>query len=139
VGVTISASLLPPAVNSGIVVAAHFFAAQKNLPQTTIYASISMTLTISNIILIWISSMFMFRMKEVLPIKKSIFWSDLGIARKFYQKKALIQLNKVNSSDGNRTLVKRTKDPMMLEEDCAATITADEDEAIEVDMEESCP
>jgi hypothetical protein len=32
-GVTISASLLPPAVNSGIVVAAHFFAAQKNLPQ----------------------------------------------------------------------------------------------------------
>ena len=85
VGVTISASLLPPAVNSGIVaMAAHFFAAQKNLPQTTmVYASVSMEcLTISNIILIWISSMFMFCMKEVLPIKKSIFWSDLGIARK---------------------------------------------------------
>ena len=44
----------------------------------------------------------------------------------------------MNSSDATRTLVKRTKDPMMLEEDCAATITADEDEAIEVDIE-SCP
>jgi hypothetical protein len=54
-------------------------------------------------------------MKEVLPIKKSIFWSDLGIARKFYQKKAHVQLNKVSSSGATRTtLVKRTKDPMML-------------------------
>lgn len=82
--------------------------------------------------------MFMFRMKEVLPIKKSIFWSDLGIARKLYQKRALIQLYTVNSSDGTRTLMERTIDPMS-EEECAATITATEDdEAIEVDIE-SCP
>lgn len=51
-------------------------------------SSVSMSLTISDIKLIWISSMFMFCMKEVLPIKKSIFWSDpLGIARKLYQPK----------------------------------------------------
>lgn len=32
----------------------------------------------------------MFRMKEVLPIKKNPFWSDLGIARKIYQGKAVL-------------------------------------------------
>jgi len=34
---------------------------------------------------------FRFRMKEVLPIEKSIFWSDLGIARKVYQRRAVLQ------------------------------------------------
>ena len=35
---------------------------------------ISLLLTLANIILIWVASMFMFRMKEVLPIDKKVFW-----------------------------------------------------------------
>ena len=35
--------------------------------------------------------MLMFRLKEVLPIEKKIFWSDLGIARKIYQVCVLVQ------------------------------------------------
>jgi hypothetical protein len=50
----------------------------------------SLGLTLVNIAMIWISSMIMFRLKEVLPIEKTVFWSDLGIARKIYQGKALL-------------------------------------------------
>ena len=50
----------------------------------------SLFVTLANILLIWISGMFMFRMKEVLPIKKKIFWEDLAIARKIYQKRAVM-------------------------------------------------
>ncbi len=35
---------------------------------------VSLLLTLANIILIWAASMFMFRMKEVLPIDKKVFW-----------------------------------------------------------------
>lgn len=34
--------------------------------------------------------MLMFRMKEVLPIEKKVFWSDLGIAQKVYKGKAVL-------------------------------------------------
>lgn len=34
--------------------------------------------------------MLMFRLKEVLPIQKKVFWSDLGIARKIYRGKAVL-------------------------------------------------
>jgi hypothetical protein len=34
--------------------------------------------------------MVMFRMKEVLPIKKKVFWEDITIARKIYQKRAVM-------------------------------------------------
>ena len=30
-------------------------------------------------------------MKEVLPIQKNVFWTDLGVARKVYQKRAVLQ------------------------------------------------
>ena len=43
--------------------------------------------------------MLMFRMKEVLPIKKNIFWDDLSIARKVYQSHALIRIDNVQESD----------------------------------------
>jgi hypothetical protein len=32
----------------------------------------------------------MFQLKEVLPIEKKVFWSDLGIARKIYKGKAIL-------------------------------------------------
>jgi hypothetical protein len=51
----------------------------------------SLFVTLSNIVLIALSSMFMFRMKEVLPIEKKVFWTDLGTARKIYQRRALIK------------------------------------------------
>jgi hypothetical protein len=50
----------------------------------------SLFVTLANILLIWISGMLMFRMKEVLPIKKKIFWEDITIARKIYQKRAVM-------------------------------------------------
>jgi hypothetical protein len=56
---------------------------------------ISLFITLANILLIWVSSMLMFRMKEVLPINKKVFWDDLGVARKVYQKRALIQRSHV--------------------------------------------
>jgi uncharacterized hydrophobic protein (TIGR00271 family) len=113
VGVAISASLLPPAVNAGILWVAYAFvkggvlASSAETPVTP-YISIiddeeyygskeyrrmglySLFLTLANILLIWISGMLMFRMKEVLPIKKKIFWEDITIARKIYQKRAVM-------------------------------------------------
>ena len=83
----ISASLLPPAVNCGIVLTSWYFIHSDKVMvditkhEWTKYAWTSLALTLVNILMIWISSMLMFRLKEVLPIKKKIFWSDLGIAR----------------------------------------------------------
>jgi hypothetical protein len=34
--------------------------------------------------------MLIFRLKEVLPIKKKAFWGDLKVARKIYQKRAVM-------------------------------------------------
>lgn len=55
------------------------------------YGVWSLSLTIANIALIWISGMIMFRLKEVLPIKKKVFWEDLGVARKIYQGLAVVR------------------------------------------------
>jgi hypothetical protein len=97
VGVAISASLLPPAVNSGIVLISWYYFDHQQLELEGISrynfssaARISLGLTFINIFMIWISSMLMFRMKEVLPIEKTVFWSDLGIARKIYKGKAVL-------------------------------------------------
>jgi uncharacterized hydrophobic protein (TIGR00271 family) len=106
VGVAISASLLPPAVNAGILWVAYAFVKGGVLgpaPDTAAgdeedYNSeeyrrmgfYSLFVTLANILLIWISGMLMFRMKEVLPIKKKIFWEDITIARKIYQKRAVM-------------------------------------------------
>lgn len=73
-----------------IYILVFFFSSEKILPGTTHhdwsrYAGISLALALVNIAMIWISSMLMFRLKEVLPIEKKVFWSDLGIARKIYQ------------------------------------------------------
>jgi len=142
VGVAISASLLPPAVNAGILWIACLFAESNVIDPSCIEdtmseviqeasatdeagralrigffgalfgthehqffdecdedrhvgqyfraGAVSLFLTLANIILIWISGMLMFRMKEVLPIKKTVFWEDLGIARKVYRHRAVL-------------------------------------------------
>jgi len=91
VGVAISASLLPPAVNAGMfwIISLNKNAEEDELPHV-ISGVISLALTIVNIIFIIIASMLMFRLKETLPIEKSIFWTDLGIARKIYHNVAII-------------------------------------------------
>lgn len=80
VGVAISASLLPPAVNAGMLWMLKYYHHE---------GIISLSLTVMNIAVIIIASMFMFRLKETLPIEKSIFWSDLGVARKIYHNVAI--------------------------------------------------
>ena len=75
VGVAISASLLPPAVNAGVIWVAHGFVARGWLvidddedalkKAFTTGGIVSLLLTIANVILIIVSSMLMFRMKEV--------------------------------------------------------------------------
>lgn len=91
VGVAISASLLPPAVNAGMVwVAYGFFDRNRNADY---YADVdddfihtvtkedfrlggvvSLLLTLANILLVVVASMLMFRLKEKLPIRKKVFW-----------------------------------------------------------------
>jgi uncharacterized membrane protein len=111
VGVAISASLLPPAVNAGILWIAYVFVKggvflnpaltpdgvtiieeeeEYNSKDYRRMGFYSLFVTLANILLIWISGMLMFRMKEVLPIKKKVFWEDLAIARKIYQKRAVM-------------------------------------------------
>jgi hypothetical protein len=106
VGVAISASLLPPAVNAGMMVMAYVFQEKGTIADPAgeedgsgngdlydrrdyrQYAVTSFLLTVSNIFIVYFASMLMFRMKEVLPIKKKVFWEDLGVARKIYTNKA---------------------------------------------------
>jgi Domain of unknown function (DUF389) len=161
VGVAISASLLPPAVNAGLLWVAFFFAdanrissvceqltqsmsnftvptnrrldifddsdirsceqianslGYQDYAKDTYYSMgwTSLLVTLANIALIWMSSMFMFRMKEVLPIKKNIFWEDLGVARKVYQRHALIRVEHVKLSD---VRLSASEDPMIVMDD----------------------
>jgi len=89
VGVAISASLLPPAVNAGMLWIIGLREDAEDMGHVQM-GVISLSLTIINIIFIIIASMLMFRLKETLPIEKSIFWTDLGIARKIYHNVAII-------------------------------------------------
>jgi len=43
--------------------------------------------------------MLMFRLKEVLPIEKKVFWEDLGVTRRIYQRRALLQVVKVDDNE----------------------------------------
>jgi hypothetical protein len=93
VGVAISASLLPPAVNAGILwVAYGFFENNRHEDHYDVgdydleyilsvtrqdfrrAGGISLMLTLANILLVVFASMLMFRLKEKLPIKKKVFW-----------------------------------------------------------------
>jgi hypothetical protein len=88
VGVAISASLLPPAVNAGICWA-HAILIKTGAVDTesdedfAAIGAISFALTVVNIVCIWVSGMLMFAIKEVAPSKStSAFWSrDIKVAR----------------------------------------------------------
>lgn len=72
---------------------------------------ISLAVTLSNIVLIWISSMLMFRMKEVLPIKKRVFWDDLRVARQIYTHRALLRSHTASSIANNLSPISDTNLP----------------------------
>ncbi len=98
VGVAISASLLPPAVNCGLALAyaAMGFQLDHDARQdddnadyttSTSYSEmglISLALTLINIGAIYVSGLIMFRIKEVVPIKnKTAFWQrDIQVKRR---------------------------------------------------------
>lgn len=68
VGVAISASLLPPAVNAGMLWVTYFFVDSENYKEKDklwLEGIISLALTLVNIVMIILSSMLMFRAKEV--------------------------------------------------------------------------
>ena len=67
VGVAISASLLPPAVNAGMLWVGHYSDSAMIVfgGKTGKAGFISLALTAMNIVLIIIAAMFMFRLKEV--------------------------------------------------------------------------
>lgn len=87
VGVAISASLLPPAVNAGIcwahAILIQFDDTMENTEDFVSIGAISFALTCVNIVCIWVSGILMFTIKEVAPSeKKSAFWSrDIKTAR----------------------------------------------------------
>lgn len=107
VGVAISASLLPPAVNAGMlwVIAAHDDYRTEEGHNYAVQGTISLGLTVMNIVVIIIASMIMFRLKETLPIEKSIFWSDLGVARKIYHNVAIFP--KIQQAPDDKEIKKR--------------------------------
>lgn len=91
VGVAISASLLPPAVNAGVCFMQALLLRSGAVSTFGDYdagdfariAGISFALTVLNIICIWLSGIVMFEIKEVAPTKsKGAFWDrDIKVAR----------------------------------------------------------
>lgn len=100
VGVAVSASIIPQAVNSGILL---ILAMQndnerwndftlsfdeevydEDTPSYSQLAVMSLLLTVINVVLVTCGATLMFRLKEVLPIDKEEFWYDLKVARKIH-------------------------------------------------------
>ena len=123
VGVAISASLLPPAVNAGVcfVYALFVHIERVDIPESgygaaelAILGAISFALTAVNIVCIWLAGIVMFEIKEVAPAKeKSAFWArDLKVARELNKSGSMSELPPVNVnkiSEGIRTALGRRK------------------------------
>jgi len=108
VGVAVSASIIPPAVNSGLLL---ILAMQndsewwndfkltfdeeeynESTPNYSQLAVMSLLLTVANVVLVTCGATLMFRLKEVLPIEKEEFWYDLKVARKLHNSQGSIVL-----------------------------------------------
>ena len=106
VGVAISASLLPPAVNAGICwmyalllrVNAVENAREGEYDFATV-GVISFALTLVNILCIWLAGMLMFTIKEVAPSRsKSAFWeNDIKTARAIKKGNKKIDVNVIRA------------------------------------------
>lgn len=122
VGVAISASLLPPAVNAGIlwvfailirigaVDAPNIQDNDGNPYDYNLIAVTSFALTMVNIVCIWVSGMLMFRIKEVAPTRsKSAFWSrDIKVARAIQKGSKDVNLDVIKA--GLQDAIKKERD-----------------------------
>ena len=54
----------------------------------SVMGTFSLLLTIANVVMVGCGATLMFRMKEVLPVTKKVFWEDLKVARRIYQGRA---------------------------------------------------
>ena len=63
----------------------HFFSFQRFVPRVSALAFTSLLLTVFNVLFVSIGAIAMFRIKEVLPVEKTVFWSDLKVARRIVQ------------------------------------------------------
>jgi len=121
VGVAISASLLPPAVNSGICLVYAIFlqmGAVENDDETIDAAmmfeigAISFALTAINILCIWMSGIFMFEIKEVAPTEqKSAFWKrDIKLARELNKDEQPAPVNITVLREGLKSAINKNSD-----------------------------
>ena len=102
VGVAISASLLPPAVNTGVCFVYSIFLkagwVESGVGENANYffelGAISFALTVLNIACIWVSGIVMFEIKEVAPTQqKNAFWArDIKTARKLNEEKRQVDV-----------------------------------------------
>ncbi len=94
----------------------HGFSTQENDSITLSFsqtAIMSLFLTIANIICVALGATLMFRMKEVLPVKKKVFWDDLKIARRIFQGRA-------TDDEGEVLAIRQTKGTVELTHSGAA-------------------
>lgn len=95
VGVAISASLLPPAVNCGMcyayaLIGPYLHGDSVDPVQYFNIGSVSFLLTILNILCVYIAASLMYKVKEVVPLpSKTRFWAhDVAVARNFSRRAA---------------------------------------------------
>lgn len=68
--------------------------------------TISLMLTLANVVFVAAGATLMFRLKEVLPVKKKVFWYDLKVARRIYQGRA------IDSTSGEAVSAEQTRNNM---------------------------
>ena len=69
----------------------HFFHYNQNekfAAKVSGMALTSLLLTVFNVIFVAVGAITMFRLKGVLPVEKTVFWTDLKVARRIYQGRA---------------------------------------------------
>mmetsp|Transcript_13223 Transcript_13223/g.24331 ORF Transcript_13223/g.24331 Transcript_13223/m.24331 type:complete len:91 (-) Transcript_13223:105-377(-) len=59
-------------------------AIENDTPNYSVMGVFSLLLTIANVLMVACGATLMFRLKEVLPVKKKVFWDDLKTARRIY-------------------------------------------------------
>ena len=67
---------------------------------------ISLSLTVANVVMVAAGACLMFRLKEVLPVTKKVFWDDLKVARRIYQGRAT---DEATGKELGRTMVDRKR------------------------------
>ena len=108
IGVAISASLLPPAVNCGMSMAfALIMSISLHKPDNfhsgdfVLLAGLSLALTLVNICAIFLSALGMFRLKEVVPVvNKVAFWKeDVKLYRGLNKQQKRLMTNRLTQRD----------------------------------------